>query len=331
MVMNNSASRRTSFAHSVLRVGLRREALLLGAVVGVALFFGLTTDTFLTGRNLLTILKNSVDLAVISAGMTLVIIMGGIDVSIGGILAVAAIGIGRALQSDVPLPLAILIGPLIGTILGGINGVLCVRTKVPPIIATLGTMYIYLAVLFIVIGGRWIAGLPNTLAPLVSGSFLGIPSVIYILLVVYGGAWFLLRAQPFGQHLYAIGSNESAARLSGVNVGRNKILTYALLGALAGFAALLYVARLRNVEVNIGTTIALDAIAATILGGTNIRGGEGSLPGTLLGVLFIKMIQNGLVLVGVSSLWETVVIGTLLVVVLVIDSFRRRGPWARFA
>jgi ribose transport system permease protein/AI-2 transport system permease protein len=117
----------------------------------------------------------------------------------------------------------------------------------------------------------------------------------------------------------------SAARLVGINVDRTKIMTYGLLGLLAGFAALLYVARLRNVEINIGTTVALEAIAATILGGTSIRGGVGSLLGTLLGVVFIKMIQNGLVLIGVSSLWETVIIGSLLIIVLTIDSVTGRN------
>lgn len=310
---------------------LKRETLLLGSVFAVMAFFGLATDAFLSPDNLVTILKNSVDLAVISAGMTLVIIMGGIDVSVGGILAVAAIFIGRAFQWDLPLAAVVLIGPFTGTLLGSFNGYLCTRLRVPPIIATLGTMYIFLGILFIAIGGRWISGLPDTLSPLVDGRYLGVPSVVYIFLVVYGGAWFLLRAQPFGQHLYAMGSNEAAARLAGVAVSRNKILTYALLGALAGFAALLYVARLRNVEVNIGTTLALDAIAATILGGTNIQGGEGSLVGTLCGVLFIKIMQNGLVLLGISSLWESVIIGFLLVTVLTVDRLRRGGLATKFA
>lgn len=308
---------------------LRRELILMVALLLVGALFSSQSPGFFTLQNLTTILKNSVDLAVISAGMTLVIIMGGIDVSVGGILAVAAIFVGRAFQNELPLFLVVLAGPFVGTLLGLVNGLICVKGRVPAIIATLGTMYVWLAVLFLVIGGRWIAGLPNTLSPLVSGRFLGIPSVIYILLIVYGVCWFLLRLQPIGRHLYAIGSNEVAARLSGVNVDRVKLGTYALLGGLAGFAALLYVARLRNVEINIGTTIALDAIAATILGGTNIRGGEGSLLGTLLGVLFIKMIQNGLVLIGVSSLWETVIVGTLLLLVLIADVVRHGRIWGR--
>ena len=133
-----------------------------------------------------------------------------------------------------------------------------------------------------------------------------------------------MRRHVWGRHLLAVGSDEQAARLAGINVDRVKIKTYALLGLLAGVAAVLYVARLRNVEVNIGTNIALEAIAATIFGGADIRGGVGSLAGTLLGVLFIKIMQNGLVLSGVSSLWETVIIGGLLLAVLTLDALYER-------
>lgn len=321
----------THFWHAVRRLvaSSSRELVLLVAIALVVAYFATMSPHFLQAGNLTTILRNSVDLAVISAGMTLVIIMGGIDVSVGGILAVSAIVIGRAFQTELPVFLIVLSGPLVGTLLGFINGLVSVSGRVPPIIATLGTMYIWLAVLFLVIGGRWIAGLPGTFSFLIRGEVLGVPSVVVIMLVVYGICGFLLRLQPIGRHIYAIGNNELAARLSGVNVDRIKIATYAFLGFLAGFAALLYVARLRNVEINIGTTIALDAIAATILGGTNIKGGEGSLIGTLLGVVFIKIIQNGLVLTGVSSLWEIVIVGSLLLLVLIVDTAHRRGLWRR--
>lgn len=301
---------------------LEREVALVLALAVTILIFANTSPYFLTAGNVVQILRVSVDLAVISAGMTLLIIMGGIDVGVGGILAVSAIFIGRAYQLDLPVPLVVLIGLTAGALLGAINGLLCARLRIPPIIATLGTMYIWLAVLFLVIGGQWIAGLPRTLGPLVNGSVLGIPAPLIVVAVVYGGCAVLLYGLPFGRHIYAIGCNETAARLAGIDVVRVKVTTYALLGGLAGFAALLYVTRLRNVEINIGTNIALEAIAATILGGASIKGGVGSLFGTLLGVVFIKVIQNGLVLSGVSSLWERVIIGSLLLLVLVVEAVR---------
>ncbi len=304
-----------------------REGLLLLALVLLCAVFAAQSEFFLTERNLTTILRNSVDLAVICAGMTIVIILGGIDVSVGGILAVSAVLIGRAYQYDFPAWATVPVGLAAGAALGALNGLVISRTRVPPIVATLGTMYIYIAVLFLVIGGVWISGLPGTLSFLVLGEFMGLPAGLYVIGVVYVGAWLLLRWTPWGQRVVAIGCDEAAARLVGIRVDRTKVQAYALIGLLAGLAAVLYVARLRNVEVNIGTNIALEAIAATILGGANIRGGVGSLIGALMGVLFIKITQNGLVLIGVSSLWESVVIGGLLIVVLVLDAIEtRRSP-----
>ncbi len=301
-----------------------REFVLLVAILAVGTLFAVQSEFFLTERNLVTVLRNSVDLAVICAGMTLVIIMGGIDVSVGGILGVSAIFIGRAYKAGLPDEVVVPIGVGVATILGTLNGVIVAKARVPPIIATLGSMYVFIAVLFLVIGGTWIHGLPNTLSFLIRGELLGVPAGVFIIGSVYGFCWILLRRRAWGRHLCAVGCDEASARLAGINVDRVKIQTYALIGLLAGIAAVLYVARLRNVEVNIGTNIALEAIAATILGGADIRGGVGSLMGALMGVIFIKMVQNGLVLIGVSSLWETVVIGGLLIIVLVLDALETR-------
>lgn len=293
--------------------------------MAISLVFASQSEFFFSERNLTTILRNSVDLAVVCAGMTIVIVLGGIDVSVGGILAVSAVFIGRAYQLGLPDWVVVPIGLAVGLLLGALNGVIVAKSRVPPIVATLGTMYIYLAVLLLVIGGVWISGLPSSLSFLVLGDLLGLPAGVWIILAVYGVCYLLLRQTPWGRHVVAVGCDEAAARLAGLKVDRLKIQTYALLGLLAGVAAVLYVARLRNVEVNIGTNIALEAIAATILGGANIRGAVGSLLGTLLGVLFIKVTQNGLVLIGVSSLWETVIIGALLILVLVADALERRA------
>lgn len=302
-----------------------RELALILAILVVGAIFTFASPYFLTVNNLVQTMRAGLELAIVSAGMTLVIIMGGIDVSVGGILAVAAIIIGKAYQAGLPSFAVAPLGLAAGALLGAVNGIVTAKLKVPPIIATLGSMYIFSAIMFLVIGGAWIAGLPGTLSPLVNGKLGFVPASAIVIAVVYIFAWVLLRKLPYGKHLYAIGCNEQAARLAGINVDRTKIMTYTLLGLLAGLAALLYVARLRNVEINIGTTIALEAIAATILGGTNIRGGVGSLLGTLLGVVFIRIMQNGLVLTGISSLWEAVIIGSLLIIVLTADAVRNRG------
>lgn len=304
----------------------RRELALALGIVAVGFVFAVLSPVFLTAGNLVTVLRNGVELAVVSAGMTILVCMGGIDVGVGGIMAVAAITVGRAYQEGAPDLVVVALALAAGGTLGLINGVLCSRLRVPPIVATLGSMYIWIAVVFLVLGGSWIAGLPGTLAPLVSGSLAGVPSVVLVIAGVYSLCFTLLRHTRFGQHVYAIGCNESAARLVGIPVDRVKLGAYGLLGLLAGFAALLYVIRLRNVEINIGTGIALDAIAATVLGGTRIEGGVASLLGTLLGVALIRILQNGLILIDVSSLWESVVVGGLLVTVLTAEA-RQRGGW----
>lgn len=304
----------------------RRELVLVLAIIAVGLAFGSLSPVFLTAGNLVAVLRNGVELAVVSAGMTIVVCMGGIDVGVGGIMAVAAIAVGRAYQAGAPDVVVVAVALAAGGTLGLLNGALCSRLRIPPIVATLGSMYIWLATVFLVLGGSWIAGLPGTLTPLTRGSVAGVPSVVIVIACVYGFCFTLLRHTRFGQHVYAIGCDEAAARLVGIPVDGVKLRAYGLLGLLAGFAALLYVVRLRNVEINIGTGIALDAIAATVLGGTRIEGGVGSLLGTLLGVLLIRVLQNGLILIDVSSLWESVVVGGLLVVVLVADA-RRRGGW----
>ncbi|MFN3614934.1 MAG: ABC transporter permease [Rubrimonas sp.] len=305
----------------------QREIVLALALLGAAAVFASQSDAFLSQRNLTVVLRNSVELAVIAAGMTLVIILGGIDVSIGGVFAVSAIAIGRVWQAGAPEPLVVAAGVAAGAALGAFNGLVIARTKAPPIIATLGSMYVFIAALFLIIGGTWISGLPNTLSFLVRGAPLGLPAALWIIAVVYAAAWLALRRTPWGRRVVAIGCDERAARLAGVPVERTKVQTYAFLGLLAGVAAVLYVARMRNVEVTLGASVAMEAIAAVILGGASIRGGVGSLLGALLGVFFIKVMQNGLVLIGVSSLWETVVIGALLLMVVGFDAWRdrRRG------
>ena len=304
---------------------LLRELMLLAAVLLAGLGFTIASPVFLTTGNLVQTLRAGLELAIVSGGMTLVIIMGGIDVSVGGILAVSAILIGKSYQAGWSTWLVAPIGLATGAALGAWNGVLCTKLRIPPIIATLGSMYLFSAIMFLVIGGAWISGLPNTLSPLVNGSIGPIPAALVVILAVYAMCWLLLRGLAFGSHLRAIGCDERAAALTGIDVPAVKIGTYAFLGLLAGLAALLYVARLRNVEINIGTTIALEAIAATILGGTSIRGGVGSLLGTLLGVVFIRIVQNGLVLTGISSLWETTIIGSLLLLVLLAETAKNRS------
>lgn len=300
-----------------------RERTVLWLLVAEVIVFGLVTPRFMSSENILTVLRNSVDLAVIAAGVTLVMVMGGIDVSVGSVLGVVAILTGRMIQHGYSPAAIVPLSVAVGAVLGYFNGVVVTFGGVPPIIATLGTMNIWRAVVFGLLGGEWITGLPPVLA-FVNGRIGFIPASIVIIGVVYFVFWYITRYRRFGRSVYAIGNNAEASRLAGINGGRVMRGAYALLGALTGIAAMTYIGRLGGVEITVGSDISLLAIAAVIIGGTSVTGGAGSVLGTLLGVLFINVMENGVLLLGIPSMWEKAVIGLLLVGSVALDLLSRR-------
>jgi len=303
----------------------RRELTLALACVAVAAVFQFLSPYFLTPDNLITILRNSVELLLVSLGITFVLATAGIDIAVGGALGICAIFVGWSVQGGWPFVLVVLIGPLVGTALGLVSAFLIVQGKIPPIIATLGLFGVYRAAIFLLLGGSWISGLPDTLGPAVNTTIAGVPlTAIYILFFYFIG-WIVIRWVPLGIAIRATGGNERAARLSGVSIGRTKFFVYGFTGLLVGFAAFLYVARYRNVETSTGGLIALDAIVASVLGGTSVLGGKANLLGAMFGVLLVRLLQNGFVLIGVPSLWEQVITGALLIAVLILDSLTERS------
>jgi AI-2 transport system permease protein len=305
----------------------RRELTLALACIVVAVLFQFLSPYFLTPENLTTILRNSVELLLVSLGITFILATAGIDIAVGGALGICAIFVGWSIQGGWPFPAVVLIGPLIGTGLGLVSATLIVQGKIPPIIATLGLFGVYRAAIFLLLGGSWISGLPDTLGPAVNTSIAGIPLTAIYILFFYLVGWVVIRWVPLGIAIRATGGNERAARLSGVSVGRTKFFVYGFTGLLVGFAAFLYVARYRNVETSTGGLIALDAIVASVLGGTSVLGGKANILGAMFGVLLVRLLQNGFVLIGVPSLWEQVITGFLLIGVLIIDALAgRRSP-----
>jgi AI-2 transport system permease protein len=302
----------------------RRELTLALACLAVAVVFQFLSPYFLMPDNLTTILRNSVELLLVSLGVTFVLATAGIDIAVGGALGICAIFVGWSIRGGWPFPIICLIGPLVGTGLGLVSATLIVQGKIPPIIATLGLFGVYRAVIFLLLGGSWISGLPDTLGPAVNSSIAGIPLIAIYILFFYGIGWMVIRWLPLGVAIRATGGNERAARLAGVSIGRTKFFVYGFTGLLVGVAAFLYVARYRNVETSTGGVIALDAIVASVLGGTSVLGGKANLVGAIFGVLLVRLLQNGFVLIGVPSLWEQVITGVLLLGVLVVDALAGR-------
>lgn len=311
-----------------------REWSLFAACAATILLFSVASPFFATAGNAGVILRNSIELLLAGLGMTLLLAMGGIDVSIGVVMGLAAIGVGNMLEAGMAPAMAAAAGPLIGAALGLLTAAVVVFGRVPAIVGTLGLLGVYRTAVFALLGGQWLSGLPTGLTELVSVSVLGIPCAAWVIAGAYLVVWAALRRTPFGTHLLAIGNSEEKARLSGIAVLRVRTATFVISGALTGLAATFYVANYRNVEMTIGSSLALDAIAAVVLGGTSIMGGRCSLIGTVLGVLLLRILQNGLLLIGVPSLWQPVVTGCLLIGVLTFDvlvnriSFSTVG-WAR--
>lgn len=292
--------------------------------------FASLSDNFFSSGNLANVVLNSVDLALIAGGLTLVIILGGIDVSTGPALGVVAWVAGTLTVADVPAPLVVLLAVALGGLMGLINGVVVSLLNVTAIIATLGTAAVWQTTLFGLWGGTDLFAPPVSTYAAADRAF-GVPTVAFLVVIVYAVLWYVSRYRAYGRHVYAVGNDGEAARLSGVRVRRVTISTYVLVGGLVGLASVVYMARVGVVQASSGADLSLAAIAAVVVGGTSITGGRGSVIGTLFGVLFIAVLQNGVVLTGVPPLWNGVLVGLFILVAVGIDvvsdrlSARRAG------
>ena len=281
--------------------------------------FGLVSENFFTAGNLATVLRNSTHLAIVAIGMNIVMLMGGVDLSVGPALGIVAVIAGWMLRAGVSPWLIVPVAVAVGTTIGLANGLIITRGRVPDIIATLGMMNILRATVFAMLGGRWLTGLSGDFARLTTGNVFHIPTPVWLLVLCFGVFWFLLTYTRFGRHVYAIGNSTAAAELAGIDVRSVRTIGYGILGGLVGFSALLYLGRLGSVEITVGTALHIEAIAAVVLGGTSVKGGSGNLVGTLAGVLFMAVLRNGVVLLGIPSLWERAVIGFLILVSVAVD------------
>jgi inositol transport system permease protein len=283
------------------------------------------TSRFLTPTNISVILNQVSVNAILAFGVTFVIIAGGIDLSLGSLVAVCGVVVALLSQNnEYSLWLAI-IGTLIaGIALGALNGIIVVLTKVPPFIVTLGTMTIGRGVALILSKGRPISDLNESLNFLGNGDLLGIPIPILFLVLSYATCHILLTKTIFGRYVKAIGGNEMASYVAGVRVNRIKLYVYMISGLFAALAGILLTARINTGQPNAGLGFELDAIAAVIIGGTSTRGGKGTITGTLLGVLFIGVINNGLDLINVSAYWQQVIMGGIIILAVVLDGLYQK-------
>jgi ribose transport system permease protein len=263
--------------------------------------------------------------ALIGIGLTFVIITGGIDLSVGSIASfVGIVSANLMVNSGVGAFPALLVGLVLGFIAGGLNGILITLIKLPPFIATLGTMSVYQGLAYVVTDGQPVYNVPQSFVLMLNSYLAGVPIVVVIVIVVAVLAWLLLRRTVFGQNVIATGGSEETAWLSGVRVARVKILVYGLSGALAALAGLVVVARISAAQSEAGAPYLLTAIAAAVIGGANLMGG---IAGTLVGALILGALTNGLVLLNVPSFYEQIVTGLVVIVAVAIDQGSKHDWW----
>lgn len=289
----------------------------------ISIFFGVLNNNFFSLFNIQNIFKQSSINGLLAFGMTFVILIGCIDLSVGSILALTGYFISIMLVTfKLPIFLVILLGLGLGSFLGGLNGILVGKTKLQPFIATLVTMTIYRGITLIVSNGEPVRNI-NNISPFMKYINKGIIFNLPISMIVYLGVfivlWVLLGKTIFGKHLYATGGNEEAARLSTVPTKKIKIIAYSISGFLSALAAILYVARYNSIYPKAGQGAELDAIAAVVIGGTSMSGGKGKILGTLIGALIIGILNNGLNLLGVSSYYQEVIKGVVILLAVIVD------------
>ncbi|HJO94327.1 MAG TPA: substrate-binding domain-containing protein [Victivallales bacterium] len=292
------------------------------AFILICVVFGVLSPSFFTVNNITNVIIQAAINAVLAAGMTFIIITAGIDLSVGSVLAFTGIVLGFALHSGMPMGLALIICLIAGGGCGLINGLLITKGKLPPFIVTLGMMSIARGAALMLNNGSAVSGFSDSFRFIANGSIIGIPMFIIITAIVYALGFILLRKTPFGRYVYAIGGNEEAARLSGIKTKKVLVWVYVIGGLMAGLAAIMLTARINSAQPTAGNTYELLAIAAVVIGGTSLMGGYGFIAGTIVGALIISVINNGLNLLNVSSFLQQVIIGLVIILAVLIDSFR---------
>ncbi len=280
---------------------------------------------FLSVNNLITVLQQSSHIAILAYAETLVIITGGIDLSLGSILAVAGVVAGKMMLAGISVPVATLCGILVGGFCGLINGVLVAKMKLVPFIATLGMQNIARGMAYVVTNSLPVSGLPESFYVIGGGKIGRIPVPVVLMLVLALLFAFLMNRCTFGRRVYAIGSNREAARLSGIKASRVQMAVFAIGGLLAGLVGIILASRVVSAQPNAGLSYESDGIAAAIIGGTSPSGGSGTILGTVIGALTISVLKNGLNVLQVNAFWQQVAIGIVIIVAVFIDRLRKRN------
>ncbi len=317
---------------------LETYGIILVVVAMMLALAAIKPEVFLSAQNLTNILKQNASLALLALGMFVVIVTAGIDLSVGSIMALSMVSLALASKAGVPWPVVLMIGPAIGLVVGWINGVGLTVLRLPhPFIMTLGTLNVARGLTFLISNGAPISGLQPEVRYIGQAYYdfgifappAGLPASLLLVAACAIGLWFFLERTNIGRHIYAIGGNPQAARVSGINVDATLVIVYMISGFFAGLSGLLLAGRTDSGFPNAGIGIELDAIAAVIIGGASFFGGRGNVLGVLAGVLIMGILRNGLNINNVSAFWQQILIGLVIIIAVYIDVLRRRASVRR--
>lgn len=301
------------------------ELTTLIALVGLMIIITMINPNFLTTNNLWNLLLQVTANGFIAFGMTFVILTGGIDLSVGSILALSSAVTAGLIGSGVPVPVALLLAVIIGGLFGMFNGLLISYGKLAPFIVTLASMTIFRGATLVYTNGNPITkGLGDSFLFqfLGQGYIVGVPFPVILMFLIFVLLYILLHKTAFGKSVYALGGNEKAAYISGIKLDKVKIIIYTISGIMASISGLIITSRLSSAQPTAGTSYEMDAIAAVVLGGTSLSGGKGRIVGTLIGALIIGVLNNGLNIIGVSAFWQQVVKGVVILIAVLLDRFQ---------
>ena len=301
-----------------------RELAVLAAILILVLVFTILDKSYFTISNLIDIIELATINSLIAIGITFTIITGGIDLSVGSIFAIVIVTVGHLCVSQVNPVLAIISGALLGIFMGIVNGVLITKMHLQPFIATLGTMSVYRGIAYVVTGGWPVIGIPNSYRYIFISNFYEIPSSVIVMLIFAFITHIILKKLRVGNYLFAIGGNEEAAKLSGVNVNITKITAYAMCGLGSALAGMIMLANLGTGEPATGQGYELEAIAAAAIGGASLSGGKGSIVGTLLGAILLASLKIGLIVIGVDTFYQFIVTGAIIVIAAYFETIQKK-------
>lgn len=305
-----------------------REMSLVLILILLSFFIQLRNSSFLSLTNLNDMITNAVMMSILAVGMMFVLLIGGIDISIGATLAFSGMSVALLLRSNpgIPTVVSFLLGTLIGTLCGLLIGLIIAKGKVIPIIATLGLYNIYRGATYLIANNQWVAAyqLPDGLKAFATGKFLGINNMIIVAIVIYIIFAYFIKFTRTGRKIYAVGSNAEAAKISGINITSVKILVYSIMGGLSGFVAILWLSKYASAQGDAATGIEMDVIAACVIGGVSLNGGKGTVLGVLLGTITLGILNNALPLINVSPFWQDAIKGLVIICAVIINTITQR-------